>query len=185
MIERRVSSDFRNDPTLYYDYLIKLISTTYASNVTQWSTCSSSDPSDYQACSRAWIDEDVDLNIASVYLDETGKRMSSRQPFALGQTYFNTRMTIVEQRLIQGGLRLGTVINRVVQAQKDHHHHHHHHREKHGHRCVGKHWFMSIVFLQLLLVLCALAYCMKRRSIHHSPLSNSPANYPTINDVKA
>jgi hypothetical protein len=180
MIERRVSSDFRGDPTLYYDYLIELISTTYASNVTQWSTCPSSDPSVYLACSRAWIEEDVDLNIASVYLDETGKRMSSTQPFTLGQTYFNTRMTIVEQRLIQGGLRLGTAINKVVQAQKDHHH-----REKHEHRCVGKHWLMSVVFLQFLLVICALAYCIKRRSFHRSPLSSSPANYPTINDVKA
>jgi hypothetical protein len=41
--------------------------------------------------------------------------MSASKRFNLGQTYYNTRMDTLEQRLLQAGVRLGTVINRIVQ----------------------------------------------------------------------
>ena len=119
MIERRISGDFHSQPLLYLDYLLDQMRTVYAQNISDWIACPSSDESRFLACATKWISEDAQLNCAIVYRDENNEPMSTSKEFTLGQTYYNTRTVIVEQRLIQGGVRLAAVINKIVQLAEE------------------------------------------------------------------
>ncbi len=115
MIRHRMSQDFHSQPALYFDYLLNLLKTTYAQNVSDWTQCQSSDESRYLACSTSWIQEDAKLNCELVYRDENDQPLSPSKSFNLGRTYYNTRIDALEQRLLQAGVRLGAVINKIVQ----------------------------------------------------------------------
>jgi hypothetical protein len=179
MIERRITLDFHSDPSQYYDYLINLMHTTYASNISQWSTCPSADESQYLACSTVWINEDIELNCAHVYRDEDNKPMSSAQQFNLEQTYFNTRMVFLERRLIQSGVRLGVVINKVVELQK-----HDHHPKTITEYCSGTMLLIIILLIEVMITLFCFAYYFVRRTLYRQPLADTPPKYNSINDVK-
>lgn len=139
------------------------MNTTYAKNISQWSTCPSSDESPYSSCSATWIREDVALNCESVYLDQDGKPMNKSQPFYLGQIYYNKQIDIVEQRLIQGGLRLGTVINKIAELQQ-----HNHHRRNDDQLFTGTTLLILFIFLEVLLIMFSFLYCFVRRTLNHN-----------------
>ncbi|CAF2709975.1 unnamed protein product [Rotaria sp. Silwood2] len=155
MIERRISQDFHSQPLLYLDYLINQMKTRYAQNISDWTHCPSSDESRYLACSTSWIMEDAKLNCELVYRDENNQPMSVSKEFNLGQTYYNTRMVILEQRLIQGGLRLGTVINKIVQSTTD--------NNKSDKICFGSIMLLAAVVCLSIVILSLLTYCCLRR----------------------
>jgi hypothetical protein len=178
MIERRISLDFHNNQTEYYNYLLKLLQTTYANNISEWSKCPSADQSHYLACSTAWINEDTELNCKLVYRDEYNKPLNTSQKFHLGQSYYNTRIIIVEQRLIQSGVRLGVVINKIVELQK------HKHHEDDDELCSGTLILFVIIFIEILLGFFALTYYLVRRSIYQQPLAELHPEYQSLNDVK-
>ncbi len=115
MIKHRMSQDFQSKQALYFDYLLDLLKTTYVRNISDWTQCYGSDESRYLACSTSWIQEDAKLNCELVYRDENDQPLSPSKSFNLGQTYYNTRMDALEQRLLQAGVRLAAVINRIVQ----------------------------------------------------------------------
>ncbi len=115
LIEHRLSLDFNNDTRKFYNHLRNLMNTIYAQNISGWAVCPSSDPSEYLACSAPWIREDAAFNCARVYFDEDGNPMNKSQHFHLGQTYYTITIDVVEVRLIQGGVRLGAVINKIVE----------------------------------------------------------------------
>lgn len=117
MMKRRISLDFENDARKYYNYLLNLMNKIYANT-----QCPSSNESLYLARSSTWIREDAELNCATVYRDEDDKSMDKSQQFHLGQIYYNTRISILEQRLVQGRIRLGTVINTIIELQKHNYH---------------------------------------------------------------
>jgi hypothetical protein len=110
-----MSQDFHSQQALYFDYLLDLLKTTYARNVSDWTQCQSSDESRYLACSASWIQEDAKLNCELVYRDEDDQPLSPSKSFNLGRTYYNTRIDALEQRLLQAGVRLAAVINKIVQ----------------------------------------------------------------------
>ena len=116
MIKRRIDQDFQSEPLNYLDYLIKTMKSVYAHNISDWTDCSSSSESRYLACSNLWIDEDAKLDCETVYRDEDDEKITTATGFTLGQTYYNTRMITVELRLIQAGVRLAAVINKIVQS---------------------------------------------------------------------
>ena len=116
MIEYRISQDFRSQPPLYLDYLLKQMNSRYAQNMSDWTQCSSSDESRYLACSTLWIEEDAKYNCIAVYRDEDDQQITPSTGFNFGKTYYNTRMDILELRLIQAGVRLAAVINKIVQS---------------------------------------------------------------------
>ena len=178
MIEHRISTDFQNDQNKYYNYLLNLLHTTYASDISQWSRCPSADESRYLACSTAWINENVELNCAYVYRDEQDHPMNTSQQFHLGQNYYNTRIHIVEQRLLQSGVRLGVVINKIVELQK------HHHKKDDDELCTGTVLLIVAVFLQTLLMFFCIIYCLVRRTLYRHPMTDTPPKYQSINDVK-
>jgi hypothetical protein len=180
MIERRISLDFKNNQSMYYTYLLDNLHTKYESNITQWSTCPSADQSQYLACSTAWIDEDVELNCAHVYRDEQNKPLSIAQQFSLGQTYYNTRMVFLEERLLQSGVRLGVVLNKIVELQK-----HGHHKKGEGELCSGKMLLALIIVLEVLLVFLCFTYYRFRRTFYRQPLADAPPKYHIFDGVKA
>jgi hypothetical protein len=155
MIEHRITQDFHSQPTLYFDYLLNQLKTRYAQNVSDWAQCRSSDQSRFLACSTSWISEDAKLNCELVYRDENDQQMSPSKRFNLGQTYYNTRMDTLEQRLLQAGVRLGTVINKIVQLTV---------KDKESDKpCLGAMLLMLVLFGQSILVLALLYYSFLRR----------------------
>jgi hypothetical protein len=180
MIERRISIDFQGNQTRYYIYLLDILHTTYIRNISQWSKCPSADQSKYLACSTAWIDEDVDLNCEHVYRDEQNRPFSISQQFSLGQTYYNTRIVYVEQRLLQAGIRLGDVINKIVELQK-----HDHRKKKGGDSCSETMRLVMILFFEGLLLFICLMNFRGRRALPRQPLAETPPKYEVLNDCKA
>lgn len=155
MIEHRISLDFQGQPALYLTYLISQMNTKYAQNVSDWISCPASDESRFLACASKWIAEDAQLNCDLVYRDEKEQPMSITTGFALGQTYYNTRIIVLEQRLIQGGARLAAVINKVVQMNKD--------DPQADETCYGFTLLIRVLFVQTVLVLTLLACTCQRR----------------------
>ncbi|CAF1066117.1 unnamed protein product, partial [Didymodactylos carnosus] len=92
------------------DLTVDLTYHKYADNITQWSTCPTSDQSQFSACSTTWIQEDNDLNCNTVYIDEDGNHLNNLTKFHLNNVYFNRVLPIMEQRLIQAGVRLGKML---------------------------------------------------------------------------
>jgi hypothetical protein len=175
MIERRISQDFHSQPQLYFQYLLNLMKTQYAQNISDWTHCPSADESQFLACSTSWIMEDAKLNCELVYRDENNQPMNVSKAFDLGQTYFNTRMVILEQRLIQGGLRLGTVINKIVLSAPN--------RSDPDKICFGTMMLILILIIQSILLLILLTNTFLRRkttTITQSPLLRSEKNYHSI-----
>jgi hypothetical protein len=158
MIEYKIKQDFHSQPALYFDYLLNLLKTTYAQNVSDWTQCPSSDESRYLACSTSWIQEDAKLDCEFVYLDDDGQRMSPSKAFNLGQTYYNTRMVILEQRLLQAGVRLAAVINKIVPSitsSKE---------KKHEKNCSETVLFMMVLSIQSTLILILLIILLRRKT---------------------
>ncbi len=181
MIDHRITSDFHNNPSEYYNYLLNKLHTAYANNITQWSTCSSSDESQYLACSTAWINENMDLNCDYVYRDEDNKPMNTSEEYPLGVNYYNSRIVLLEQRLLQGGVRLGIVINRIVELQKHHHKKHHDDDDKY---CAGTLYFFVIILFEVLLLFFIVSYFLIRRKYPRQPLSKQPPEYYLSDNIK-
>lgn len=114
MIQRKMDIDFQSQRSLYFEYLINQMNFRYAQNISDWTQCSSEE-SRYLACSSIWIQEDAELSCNVVYRDENNQQITSATRFNISETYYNTRMDTVELRLIQGGVRLAAVINKIVE----------------------------------------------------------------------
>ncbi|CAF1919537.1 unnamed protein product [Rotaria magnacalcarata] len=175
MIERRISQDFHSQPLLYLDYLLDQMKTRYAQNISDWTHCPSTDESRFLACSTSWIVEDAQFNCDIVYRDENNQPMSVSKEFNLGQTYYNTRMVILEQRLIQGGLRLGTVINKIVQSTNN--------DNKTDTFCCETIMFLAVILGLSIVILSLLVHCFLRRksgAIILTPLMKDKNEYVSM-----
>lgn len=116
MIQRKINTDFQSQRPLYLEHLINQMNGRYAQSISDWTQCSSLDDSRYLACSSIWIQEDAQLSCNVVYRDENGQQITSDTGFNISETYYNTRMDVVEVRLIQAGVRLAAVINKIVET---------------------------------------------------------------------
>lgn len=95
------------------------MTTKYAVNISEWSQCTGSDESKYLSCADKWISEDSKINCDLVYRDEQNQPMNPSKQFQLGAMYYSSRLPIVEQRLIQAGVRLANVINQIAEANSN------------------------------------------------------------------
>lgn len=173
MIERRISADFQSKPLLYLDYLVNEMKTHYAQNVSDWKNCSLPDESRFLACSTAWIQESAKIDCDTVYLDEDDQRITVQTGFTLGQTYFNTRMVILEQRLIQGGVRLAAVINKIADSSKN--------DTKPNGPCFDSMLLIMVILIQSVFILVLLSYTFLRRK----PTTIIQPPPPVMNEKKA
>lgn len=115
MIQRRINTEFERQRALYLEHLISQMKGRYAQNISDWTQCSSSDDSHYLACSSRWIQENAEFCCAVVYRDVNGEPITSATGFNFTEAYYESRMETVEIRLIQAGVRLAAVINKIVE----------------------------------------------------------------------
>lgn len=118
MIQRKINTEFQSQRPLYLEHLMNEMNGRYAQNISDWTQCSNLDDSRYLACSSQWIQEDAELSCGIVYRDENYQQITNVTGFnitELNQTYYNSRMDVVELRLIQAGVRLATVINKIAE----------------------------------------------------------------------
>lgn len=116
MIQQKINTEFQSQRSLYLEYLMDQMTSRYAQNISAWTNCSSVDDSHYLACSSIWIQEDAELSCEFVYRDENNQPISSATGFNITESYYTTRIDIVELRLIQAGVRLAAVINKIVET---------------------------------------------------------------------
>jgi hypothetical protein len=103
IIDARIHRHFQSDVNLYYQYLKSLmINQTVLINETY---------NDY----KLWIDESIGYVCKQVYLDDNYNKLNISLNFTLGENYFNRNWPLIDQRLAQGGRRLASLLNRLVE----------------------------------------------------------------------
>jgi hypothetical protein len=103
IIDARIHRYFQSDVNLYYQYLKSLmINQTGLINETY---------NDY----KLWIDESIGYVCKQVYLDDNYNKLNISLNFTLGENYFNRNWPLIDQRLAQGGRRLASLLNRLVE----------------------------------------------------------------------
>ena len=100
LITLRLQQDFQRNVSLYYDYIYRLMQ-----------NLSSVDNDDNI---EQWIKENMNLICSQIYVDDNNVTMNSSVEFHLGETYYQTNIVIVEQRLAYSGRRLGAILNRLA-----------------------------------------------------------------------
>jgi hypothetical protein len=156
MIEHKISNDFSSQPALYFDYLLNQLKNHYAQNISDWAQCGSSNESLFLACSTSWISEIEEINCKLVYRNEKNQPMSrGSKSFNLSQIYYTTRMDTLEQRLLQAGVRLAAVINKIVESTDE--------DKKSDKPCFATILLMIVLFIQSILILALLYYSFLRR----------------------
>ena len=70
------------------------------------------------ACSSLWLDE---ICYTSVYVDSNGDRLNRGAGIiTIDQGYFDKSMAVIEQRILQAGVRLAKVINNIAHFAQHH-----------------------------------------------------------------
>jgi hypothetical protein len=68
----------------------------------------------YDYDNQQWINENMDFVCQQIYIDDNNYQMNSSMTFNLSEIYYKRNYPIIEQRLIQGGYRLGVLLNRLA-----------------------------------------------------------------------
>ncbi|CAF3200024.1 unnamed protein product [Rotaria socialis] len=100
LISIRLSRDYGSNITSYYEHIYSLM-------LEQGSTSNNED-------FIQWIQESLKHVCQQIYLDESNMIMNASVNFTLGNIYYERNIGIIEQRLAQGGRRLGTLLNRLA-----------------------------------------------------------------------
>ena len=116
LISRRVALNFSSSYPEWDAHLRHLMLTTYADNVSQWTSCAGEPTSfsEYVPCSGQWVQESAVLNCQTVYVNETGGNMTQGMQYSLGDSYYQRNIDLVERRIVQAGVRMAFVINSVA-----------------------------------------------------------------------
>ncbi|KAJ3708905.1 hypothetical protein LUZ61_012610 [Rhynchospora tenuis] len=91
-----------NIPVNWYDVKSNLHRDYYAQKVNKWKACGN----DAFACAKKFASESIELVCALAYKDV--------QPdFTLGDDYFTSRISTVEERIMQAAIRLASLLNKI------------------------------------------------------------------------
>jgi hypothetical protein len=93
-----------------------------------------------------WIKENIHFVCSQIYLDEQNVTMNSSVNFTLGEIYYHRSIPVIEQRLAQGGHRLGVLLNFLAKNRP------HKSSDKKEEFCLG-----TIALIVVLSVECLLA----------------------------
>lgn len=103
IINTRINRHFQSNINLYYEYLKSLmLNQSLLVNETY---------NDY----KNWIEESVDYVCKQVYIDDNNIKLNVSLNFTLGEIYFNRNWPLIDQRLAQGGRRLASLLNHLVE----------------------------------------------------------------------
>lgn len=104
MIGTRLQRDFKSNTNIYYEYIYELMQ----------NQSSSENDNDINQ----WINESLNFVCSQIYLDENNAIMNSSVNFILGDIYYNRSIPVIEQRLAQGGRRLGALLNSIAKNHR-------------------------------------------------------------------
>lgn len=105
--------------------------------------------------------------------------MSASVLFHLDEVYYDSRKATVDERLIQAGVRLAGVINKIVELQK-----HHHHREGDDDLCSGTILLFVVIFVEILIAFFGLTYYLVRRTLNKQQSAEKLPTYESFDDIK-
>ncbi|CAF2048585.1 unnamed protein product, partial [Rotaria magnacalcarata] len=100
LIDIRLSRDFNANIVKYYEYIHTIM-------LHQTHT-------DGNDNFNKWVNESLAAVCQHVYFDEGNAPMNASMNFTLGNIYYERNIGIVEQRLAQGGRRLGSLLNSLA-----------------------------------------------------------------------
>lgn len=103
ILRYRMQLDFQSNLTLYYNHIYQLMLRRPAS------------PSDDDL--QQWIRESLGFVCSQIYFDDQNRIMNSTWQFRLNDTYYRRSIDVIEQRLADGGRRLGALLNRIGQSR--------------------------------------------------------------------
>jgi hypothetical protein len=103
IIKYRIQKDFHSNISSYYEYIYQLM-------IQQLPTENDNDI-------QQWIKESLYFLCNQIYLDDNNNKMNDSVKFKLGENYYQRNFRIIDQRLAQGGRRLGALLNRLGQHQ--------------------------------------------------------------------
>jgi hypothetical protein len=103
IITVRLHRDFHSNTSLYYDHIHQLM--------LNQSVLDNDNTIDH------WINENIDFVCKLIYIDENNAIMNSSVNFTLGEIYYEKSFPVIEQRLAQGGRRLGVILNELAKKR--------------------------------------------------------------------
>lgn len=103
IITYRIQRDFHSNASNYYEYIYQLM-------IRQLPTENDNDI-------QQWIKESLYFLCNQIYFDDNNNKMNASVKFNLGEKYYQRNFPIIDQRLAQGGRRLGALLNRLGQQQ--------------------------------------------------------------------
>jgi hypothetical protein len=101
IINYRMAQDFNSSFDLYYNHIFNIMNNEI--------------PAMNDNDIEQWIREDLNFVCQQIYLDDNNSIMNSSIIFRLNEIYYRRSIGIIEQRLAQGGRRLGALFNRLGQ----------------------------------------------------------------------
>jgi hypothetical protein len=101
IINLRIQRDFYSNSNLYYEYIYQLM-------IRQSQKDNDNDI-------LQWINEGINFVCQQVYIDDDNNTMNASIKFDLGEDYYKRSFPIIDQRLADGGRRLGALLNRLGQ----------------------------------------------------------------------
>jgi len=99
IINLRIQRDFYSNSNLYYEYIYQLM-------IRQSQKDNDNDI-------LQWINEGINFVCQQVYIDDDNNTMNASIRFDLGEDYYKRSFPIIDQRLADGGRRLGALLNRL------------------------------------------------------------------------
>ena len=100
LIGVRLRRNFHSNTSLYYDYIHQLM-------------LNQSVPDNNNDID-LWINENINFVCTKIYFDDNNAVMNTSAIFNLGEMYYEKSFPILEQRLAQGGRRLGVLLNQLA-----------------------------------------------------------------------
>jgi hypothetical protein len=145
IITYRMRADFHSDPDLYYEYIYQLM-------IRQMVT-----PNDNDI--KQWIQESLNIVCEHVYFDEKNETMNTSIRFTLKDVYYRSSYAIIEQRLAQGGRRLGALLNRLAENPPK--------RSTRHSLCLSTYILIAVLAAELILGICLGIYFLIRSKSKH------------------
>jgi hypothetical protein len=99
ILNLRIQRDFNSNSNVYYDYIYQLM-------IHQ-------SPKDNDNDILQWVKEGINFVCQQVYFDDDNNTMNASIRFNLGEDYYRRSFPIIDQRLADGGRRLGALLNRL------------------------------------------------------------------------
>ena len=108
VIKRRIHNDFKAESD-YASWLISQVEGKYKDKVDDWASCVTYN------CLPSWASESVLLACKFAYSEANGAHISNG--FDLSSEYFERTVPIIEEQMVKAGVRLGALLNTLIQAQ--------------------------------------------------------------------